>query len=357
MSDQNNKNPQEPGSPEAPRTQYVRQESAQASSPSPRKKRLHTSLFVALVALALVAGIAGMIYLINQQAGELQVHDVPYASGKDNVAVIHVEGAIAEKNDTYNQAWLEKVIQNAKYDKNNQGIALIVDSPGGSVYESDATLLALKDYQAETERPVYTYMEHMAASGGYYIAASSDAITINRNGLTGSIGVIGALVPDVSGLLEKLGVRMDAAYSGANKLMGQGFFPLTEEQKAIFQAMSDEYYQQFVQIVADGRGMSYEEVQALADGRVYTALQAKENGLVDEVFLSFEEFENYFREKEDLADSVRFKNYEYVAPATLLGPLFQTAQSLQSIGQDPTSELLLALEERTLIRPMYLYLS
>lgn len=344
--------------PHSQKTQYVRSQATPPPDEASRKKnRRRTWIFVGLVALVLILALAALVGLLNKQDLGSGGHDTPYASGSDNVAVIHVEGTIAEANETYNQEWLEKTINNARLDKNNKGIALVVDSGGGAIYESDATLLALKTYQEETDRPVYTYMEHMAASGGYYIASSSDAIVINRNGLTGSIGVIGIMVPDISGLLEKIGVDMQVAYSGANKLATQGFSPLTDEQKAIFQTMSDEYYQQFVQIVADGRGMTYDQVQALADGRIYTATQAKANGLVDEVVLSYQEFEDYFRDKEGLEEGVAFKEHSYQSPKTFFNSFMETGARLQGLTQDPTTQLIRALEDKAILQPTYIYAS
>lgn len=123
-------------------------------------------------------------------------------------------------------------------------------------------------------------MEHYAASGGYYVSAASDKIYANPNTTTGSIGVIISGY-DMSGLYEKLGIRSFSITSGANKDMSE----MNEEQVSIYQAMVDESYERFVQIVADGRGMSEEEVKKLADGRIYTAKQAKANGLVDEICL------------------------------------------------------------------------
>lgn len=342
--------------PQTQKTQYVRSQATPPPDEASRKKnRRRTWIFVGLVALVLILALAALVGLLNKQDLGSGGHDTPYASGSDNVAVIHVEGTIAEANETYNQEWLEKTINNARLDKNNKGIALVVDSGGGAIYESDATLLALKKYQEETGRPLYTYMEHLAASGGYYIATSSDAILINRNGLTGSIGVIGIMMPEVSGLMEKLGIHMEAVHTGANKLMSQPFYPLTEEQRAIFQAMSDEAYQQFVQVVADGRGMAYEQVQALADGRVYTPIQAKENGLIDEIVLSFDEFEAYFRDKEGFDDKVKFKDHTYQAPQTFFGSLMETSQGLADIQKDPSLQLLEALEEKAILQPAYLY--
>ena len=153
------------------------------------------------------------------------------------------------------------------------GILLRVDSPGGTVYESEELYRKLVAYKEETGRPVWTYMEHYAASGGYYISAPSDKIYANPNTTTGSIGVIMSGY-DMSGLYEKLGIRSVSITSGKNKDMSK----LTEEQIAIYQSSVDESFDRFVEIVADGRKMTEETVREIADGRTYTAKQAKANG-------------------------------------------------------------------------------
>ena len=165
-------------------------------------------------------------------------------------------------------------IKNAKNDPNNRGILLNINSPGGTVYESDEAYLALMD-------------SSLAASGGYYIACAADYIYANRNTLTGSIGVIAGESVDATGLFEKIGIKMTTITAGRNKNMGNYNSVLTEEQRAIMQSIADEAYEQFTEIVSDSRGLSISQVKELADGRIYTAKQAKNNGLIDFV-LPFE---------------------------------------------------------------------
>ena len=172
----------------------------------------------------------------------------------------------------------------------NEGILLYVDSPGGTVTESDELYLKLMEYKEVTGRKIWTYMGDQACSGGYYISAASDHIAINRNGWTGSIGVIISLV-DYTELYEKLGIKEINITSGDNKAMGSSGEVMTEEQEAIFQSLVDESYEQFVEIVAEGRDMDIAIVKEIADGRIYTAKQALSNGLVDEVVNTYDDFE------------------------------------------------------------------
>lgn len=204
------------------------------------------------------------------------------------IAVLFVEGTIAAGNiDSwglpfgYQHGFTLDQIDELIADQQNTGLVLFVDSPGGGIYESDELYLKLKEYKESTGRPLYAYMGSMAASGGYYVSAAADQIIANRNCWTGSIGVtIGTLV-DISGFLERYGIRSVTITSGANKSMGNVMEPMTAEQQAIFQSLVDEAYEQFAGIVADERAIPLERVREIADGRIYSAAQALELGLID----------------------------------------------------------------------------
>lgn len=235
--------------------------------------------------------------------------------GKPYISVIYITGVISEANKTYNQKWLLKKIKNAKNDKNNQGILLKIDSPGGTVYESDEAYLALEDYKLTTGRPVFAYFTSLAASGGYYIGSAADVIFANRNCLTGSIGVIAGQSIDATALMEKLGIKMTTITAGRNKNMGNYNSVLTEEQRAILQSVADEAYEQFTEIVSKARDMDISKVKELADGRIYTAKQAKENGLIDEVCsyeAAKEDIADYLRDEEaKKSEEIKFIEYKY----------------------------------------------
>lgn len=206
------------------------------------------------------------------------------------IGVLHVEGTISDSDSssllsstTYYHKWTLARIDDMIKDKDNKGLIIYVNSPGGSVYASDELYLKVKEYQRETGRPVYAYMGSMAASGGYYCIASSDKIVANRNCWTGSIGVTIGTLYDVTGLLKKYGIKTVTINSGKNKAMGSATTKMTSQQKKIFQGLVDEAYDQFVGIVASGRKMPVSKVRKLADGRIYTAKQAKRLGLCDQI--------------------------------------------------------------------------
>lgn len=201
-----------------------------------------------------------------------------YVAG-DTIDVLYVEGTIQEGSATYQHTWTLNKIDALMDSEYNKGIFLYVNSPGGGVYESDELYLKLKEYKEVTGRPVYAYMAQTAASGAVYISMAADKIYASRMTMTGSIGVITSIT-DTTGLQELIGVKQDKITSGVNKAMGN---PLTDEQRAIFQSIVDEYYDIFVGVVAENRKLDLDKVYDLADGRVYSPNQAKELGLIDEI--------------------------------------------------------------------------
>jgi len=205
---------------------------------------------------------------------------------EDSFSVIRIEGSItgdrAYGDDGYDHNATMRYIRDLADNPLDKGILLYMNTPGGTVYHSDELYLELLDYKAKTGRPVHVYMAEMCASGGYYISMASDHISANRITMTGSIGVISTVL-DVSGLFEGLGIRNVVIDTGEHKGAGALGTELTPSQEAVMRSMVDEYYDLFVELVADGRSMSADKVRKLADGRVYTARQALQADLIDEI--------------------------------------------------------------------------
>lgn len=224
----------------------------------------------------------------------------------DRIDVLRIEGVIGESDDSlfstsyYNHEFIIDSLNELIDDPSSKGLIVFIDSPGGSVYHTDEIYLKLLEYK-QSNRPVYASFGSTAASGGYYIACAADKIICNRNTLTGSIGVIMQSIMDMSGLYEKLGIKVETITAGENKAMGNGLEPLTDEQRAILQSMLDETHEQFIEIVATGRHMTIDQATRLADGRIYTAKQALANELVDEIG-NFEDAVAIMRETEGLED-------------------------------------------------------
>lgn len=208
-------------------------------------------------------------------------------SDSEYIAVIDVKGTIQSSTESvieeasYNHKWTIDKIESLIKDDDNKGIFMRVDSPGGSVITGDELYYELKKYKEQTGRPVYTYFGSMAASGGYYISASTDKILANRNCWTGSIGVTTGTMYDFTGLMEKLGIKAFTITSGKNKSMGSSFEEMTDEQKEIMQELIDEAYEQFLGIVCEGRKLKDSEVRPIADGRILSAKQALKAKLID----------------------------------------------------------------------------
>ncbi len=265
--------------------------------------------------------------------------DMP--TNKDFVAVVPIRGTIQATSDSsvygntnqYNHDLLMEYVDKLTESSSNKGIILRLDTPGGTVYQADELYLKLKEYKEKTGRPVFAYMESMCCSGGVYIASSADEQYANRITETGSIGVIISMY-DMSELYKKIGIKEVNIVSAENKDMGHAGKPMTNEQKEIFQSFVDEYYEQFVEIVAEGRNMSVEDVKKLADGRVYTAKQATENGLIDGIKTS-EEFDAYVKEQTGVD---RF--YEPESNAGYLSTIFG---SLAATKQKSETEVLVDL--------------
>ncbi|HJD01992.1 MAG TPA: signal peptide peptidase SppA [Candidatus Mediterraneibacter excrementavium] len=225
--------------------------------------------------------------ILGDTAKELFTGGVEFSSPmEDYIAVVRVEGTIQEQVDAglfaelegYQHTTTMEYIDRLMMDDYNRGILLYVDSPGGTVYESEELYDRLQEYRDLTGRPIWCYMAHYAASGGYMAAVAADKIYANMNTVTGSIGVIMSGY-DITGLYEKLGIRYYSITSGDYKDSMQ----MTEDQMAVYQSQVDECYARFVEKVSAGRGMDLSEVTDLADGRTYTAQQAKDNGLIDEI--------------------------------------------------------------------------
>jgi protease-4 len=294
-----------------------------AYRPMPKKKMKawKKALIVIGIILAVIIAFVGFISLTLR--AEREATDLP---SEAYLARISVVGEIGNSNDPtisssagYHHSWTMNTIDRIMEDDNNKGLLLYVDSPGGSVYESDALYLKIMEYKEFTGRPVFVYMGSMAASGGYYISAPADKIYANRNTWTGSIGVIIGTLFDVSEFLEKYGIKATDITSGVNKGMGSYFTPMTEEQRALFQGMVDEAYEQFVGIVADGRGMGVDTVKQIADGRILTAKQALDAGLIDEIALEEDAMESI---RDEMGDpDLNITNLDYIGQFSLFGSL------------------------------------
>lgn len=257
------------------------------------KKKQIVGLIVA-AALFIVTGVSSVMSnkaadkssLLDSSGEEITGGYIFDAPDYEYIGVVNVKGTIQEQSedlgflddeDEYKHDTTLEYIDALMSDENNRGILLYVDSPGGTVYESEELYQKLLEYKETTDRPVWGYMAHYAASGGYYVSVAADKLFANPNTVTGSIGVIMSTT-DLTGLYDKLGIKEINVASGPLKAGD-----LTEEQIAVYQAQVNESFDRFVEVVSQGRGMDETNVRTLADGRTYTAKQALRNGLIDEI--------------------------------------------------------------------------
>lgn len=192
----------------------------------------------------------------------------------EKVALLKVEGAILDSEKTIDE--LKGYIE----DLSVKAIVLRVNSPGGAVAPSQEIFEEIK--KATLKKKVVVSMGAVAASGGYYIAVPADKIVANPGSVTGSIGVI-VEIPNIEGLMEKVGVRSEVIKSGRHKDMASVFRTMTPEERGLLQGVVDDIHDQFVTAVAGSRKISVEKVRKIADGRVFSGRQAKALGLVDEL--------------------------------------------------------------------------
>ena len=190
------------------------------------------------------------------------------------LALIRIEGPILDSKDAVDE------LKEYTKDKSVKAIVLRIDSPGGAVAPSQEIYEEVK--KAVAQKKVIVSMGSVAASGGYYIAAPATKIIANPGTLTGSIGVI-MEIPNIEGLMNKIGIKTEVIKSGRHKDIASAFRTMGKEEREILQGVMDNVHEQFMKAVAEGRKIKMEEVRKIADGRIFTGEQAKSHGLVDDL--------------------------------------------------------------------------
>lgn len=258
------------------------------------------------------------IYSLNDE-----IKDYPE---QDFVGVINISGTIQDTGSSdlfttveYDHQGILDFVDDMMNNNSNTGLFLNIDSPGGYTYEIVELYDKLMEYKKTTKRPIYAYCNSYCCSGGYYLAATADEIYANQESVVGSIGCIMTNY-DCSELYSKLGIKEINITSGKNKAMGSTGTPMTDEQKAIYQSIVDEAYENFVEAVSKGRNMDKEDVYAVSDGRIYTSSQAEEAGLVDGIS-TFDKFNEYMSDKFDDAQYYTFGQDQQNIYSMLLGKI------------------------------------
>ncbi len=224
-----------------------------------------------------------------EEPGPLK-EEVVSGYGRDKVLLLDLSGVILEgprrgiwRLTTVTTAGrVKEELDKAAQDSRIKALVLRINSPGGTVSGSDIIYHELLAFKEKQRLPVVACFQGLATSGGYYVAQAADVIVASPAGITGSIGVL-AMKPNLKGLMDKLGVESDVVKTGRWKDFWSPFRPATPEEKRMMQEIIDQFYQGFLTTVARGRKLETAQIRPLADGRIFTASQAKDLGLVDKL--------------------------------------------------------------------------
>jgi len=230
-------------------------------------------IIIIVIVLAVLAAIIAPITLIPRPV-------------VNKIAVIRLSGFITNVGSsllsgaTITPDLVKDYLTKAEEDEAVKAIVFHIESPGGEIAPCQEILWEIE--RIGEAKTVVVSMGGTATSGGYYISTKADKIVALPTTMTGSIGVISQMT-NVEGLLEKLGIEIETFKGGVYKDMYRGFREMTQEEKEIMQGTIDEFYELFIEVVAEGRGLNKEDVRDLATGQMYTGTTAKELGLIDEL--------------------------------------------------------------------------
>ena len=250
---------------------------------------------VLLAALAGGCGVPSFLVTPVSSSTKLQERTVLPGRGGDKIAIIEVEGMLANvRTGGFLQATENKVslftqqMRAAARDKSVKAVILRVNSPGGTVTASDTMYEIVRDFRRQTKKPVIASTQEVCASGAYYIACAADTIVAHPTSVVGSIGVMFSTM-EFEGALGKLGIRAESIKSGPLKDMGSPFKELDTKERAVMQEMVNEYFQRFVAVVDDARPVTEPRPElplegdyaGVYSGRVFSGVRAVELGLAD----------------------------------------------------------------------------
>src|SRR5262245_50727258 len=230
-----------------------------------RLRRKLTFWRAAALVIAVLAVVATAMWLAGDEFRGTAV---------DHIAKVKIEGTITEDDE------LIERLENIRKAPTVKGVILAIDSPGGTTAGGEQIFDEVRRLAAD--KPVTAQVGTLAASAGYMIASATDHIVARRTSIVGSIGVL-VQYPDITGLMEKLGVKLEEVKSSPLKAEPSPFNPTTEEERAMVRNMILDSYDWFIGIVSERRAMSRAEVTALADGSIFTGRQALTKKLIDAV--------------------------------------------------------------------------
>jgi protease-4 len=271
-------------------------------------------------------------------------------SAKEKIAVLYAEGTIRdgeslEAGEIFDADYV-KMLRTIRKDTKVKGLVLRINSPGGSVLASENILREITLFK-KTGRPVVVSMGDVAASGGYYIACKADSIFAEQNTITGSIGVFGIIPVLQNTMKNKLGITFDTVRTGRYSAFGTPFYDFSPEESRMIQTRVDGIYEDFLRIVSEGRGMTRDEVHAIAQGRVWSGAKALEIGLVDQIG----GLDRAVQAAAQLAKVEKYRTTEYPRTKTGLEQILE--RIAQTRDRDNTIRTWLLRSEMGDLYPMY----
>ncbi len=232
-------------------------------------------LIVLVTSLVLGLLFFAVIFLASSLLGSKSAERLSLIPVGNKVALVKIDGVLIEPGRIVEE------INDFAEDSSIKAIVVRIDSPGGGVVAAQEIYNALLNARKEGKKVVAS-MGSVAASGGYYIAAAAEKVVANPGTLTGSIGVKMEFA-SIEKLLEKIGVKGMVIKAGEYKDIGSPYRDMTPQEKRLLQSVIDDVHQQFIDAVAQGRGLKNEDVRSIADGRIFTGRQAMDLKLVDQL--------------------------------------------------------------------------
>ncbi len=277
---------------------------------------------------------------LKRITGKSYVRGAFASGGGRKIALIVGQGEITAgsgnetaDDESFTGTGFIKLLKQVENDSSIQGVILRIDSPGGDAVASDNILHEVKNLSKK--KPLVISMSDTAASGGYYVAVTGDPIIAYPNTLTGSIGVIFARF-SLHGLYDKIGVDEQLLTRGRYADIDSAYVPLNDAERQKLTGQIDAFYRAFVSRVADGRKKPFDQIEALAQGRVWVGAQAKENGLVDQLG-GLDRAIEVLKERAHMSASDRVTLVPYPGRRSVLDLLVSRA--------DPTAEVRTRLEK------------
>jgi protease IV len=295
-------------------------------------------ILISLLAVCTIHGCAFISIPLSSRTQPLE-EKVLEGEGRNKILLIDISGIISsEKKRSFADpdtgpdmvARVKEELDKAAEDEKVRAVILKINSPGGTVTASDIIYKEILKFKEKTGTYVTASLMDIAASGGYYIACASDTIVAHPTTVTGSIGVI-AMKFNVKGLMDKLGVQEDSIKSGDMKDILSPFRPMTADEHKVIQNIIDSLQMQFMEAVVHGRkNLSLDKLKPLADGRVFTAKQAFDAQLIDNIGYLDDAIE-ITKKGKDLKDA---RIITYRRPPTYKNNIYsQTSFSIFNFGE------------------------